>query len=88
MPLLKHPNKPAPVLNSGRNFSTTESMSLLDYRDSTTFWQAVRRAGVPFIRISARRAIFRERDLEAWMDARTIGGSSPAGSTAKKGAAV
>lgn len=48
-------------------------MVLLGYVDSTTFWQAVKRAGIPFVRISARRAIFRERDLEAWFDAQTVG---------------
>lgn len=66
-------NKPAPVLTSGRTFTTEEAMRLFNYKDSTTFFQAVRRAGIPFIRVSARRAMFRERDLEAWMDARTVG---------------
>jgi hypothetical protein len=61
-------------------------MRLLNYTDSTTFWQAVKRAGVPFIRISARRAIFRERDLEAWMDARTVG--APVRPTATTGGAL
>lgn len=53
-------------------------MRLFGYTDSTTFWQAVRRAGLPFVRVSSRRAVFRERDLEAWMDARTIGRTLPA----------
>lgn len=48
-------------------------MALLGYDDSTSFWQAVRRAGIPFVRISPRRSVFRERDIEAWMDARTVG---------------
>lgn len=65
---------PAPaVLGSGRVLSTEETMALLGYDDSTSFWQAVRRAGIPFVRISARRAVFRERDLEAWMDSRMVG---------------
>jgi len=63
----------SPVLSSGRTFSTEEALALFRYEDSTTFWQAVRRAGIPFVRISARRALFRERDLEAWMDACTVG---------------
>ena len=66
--------KPAPVvLGSGRVLSTEETMAALGYDDRTSFWQAVRRAGLPFVRISARRAVFRERDLEAWMDDRTVG---------------
>jgi predicted DNA-binding transcriptional regulator AlpA len=76
-------NTPSPVLSSGRNFSTPEAMSLLGYKGSTEFWQAVRRAGIPYIRISARRAIFRERDLEAWMDAHTVG--APVRSVASQG---
>ena len=71
-------DRPAPVLSSGRTFDTEETMRLFGYSDSTTFWQAVRRAGIPFVRISARRALFRERDLEAWMDARTVGSTSKA----------
>jgi len=63
----------ANALASGRILSTEETMALLGYGDSTSFWQAVRRAGIPFVRISARRAVFRERDLESWLDARTIG---------------
>lgn len=53
--------------------STKETMTLFGYSDSTSFWQSVRRAGIPFVRVSARRALFRERDLEAWMDAKTVG---------------
>jgi hypothetical protein len=66
-------DRPAPVLSSGRTFTTEEAMRLFGYKDSTTFFQSVRRAGIPFVRVSARRTIFRERDLEAWMDARTVG---------------
>ena len=68
----------APVLSSGRTFKTEEVMNLLGYEDSTTFWQAVRRAGIPFVRVSTRRALFRERDLEAWMQARTVGNTRAA----------
>lgn len=81
MPDQNTQDRPAPVLSSGRNFTTEEAMRLLDYKDSTTFWQAVRRAGVPFVRVSARKALFRERDLEAWMDARTVGAVRPAAAT-------
>jgi excisionase family DNA binding protein len=57
----------------GRTLRTAEAMRLLGYKDSTTFWQAVRRGGLPFVRVSARRALFRECDIEAWMEARTVG---------------
>lgn len=60
-------------LPSGRIITTKDVMSLLGYKDSTTFWQFAKRCGLPFIRVSARRAVFRERDIEAFMDARTVG---------------
>lgn len=53
-------------------------MNLLGYKGSTEFWQAVRRAGIPFVRVSKRRAIFRECDLETWMQARTVGATARA----------
>jgi len=72
------PNKnkktlPVTLLGSGKVLSTEETMALLGYFDKTTFWQMVKRAGIPHVRLSARRAVFRERDLEAWMDAQTVG---------------
>ena len=63
------------LLGSGRVLSTEETMRLFGYDDTTSFWQAVRRAGIPFVRISPRRAIFRERDLDAYFDSRTVGAS-------------
>ncbi len=63
----------APVFSTGRIFQTKDAMQLLGFSDSTSFWQAVKRSGLPYVRISARRAIFRETDLTAWMDSRVIG---------------
>jgi predicted DNA-binding transcriptional regulator AlpA len=54
---------------------TAEVMELFGYADSTTFWQAVRRAGIPFVRVSSRKSLFREHDIEAWMRSRTKGGA-------------
>ncbi|MBC8008595.1 MAG: hypothetical protein H7067_00685 [Burkholderiales bacterium] len=68
------------ILGSGRLLSTTEVMALLGYRDSTTFWQAMRRIGLPFVRLTAKKAVFREADVEAWLSARTVG--APARSSA------
>ena len=48
-------------------------MSLLHYSDPKNFWSAVVAAGVPYVRITLRKAIFREADLEAWLDQRTVG---------------
>ena len=65
--------KPPALLGSGRILSTTETMAITGHSDRTSFWQSVKRAGIPYVRISARRAIFRETDLEAWMRAKTVG---------------
>lgn len=65
------------LIGSGRILQTAEVMRLLGYGDCTTFWQAARRAGLPHIRVSARKAVFRERDVERWMDSRTIGAALP-----------
>lgn len=48
-------------------------MKILGYSDTTSFWQAEKRAGIPYVRISARRAIFEKRAVQAWIDQRTIG---------------
>ncbi len=47
--------------------------SLLAYSDPSTAWKAVRKAGVPFIRINPRRILFEESQVRAWLDRRTVG---------------
>jgi hypothetical protein len=48
-------------------------MKLLHYDDPKNFWNAVKAAGCPFVRISARKAIFLERDLTRWLEAKSVG---------------
>ena len=64
------------LLSSGKILSTAEVMGLLGYTDSTSFWQTAKRSGLPFVRVSAKRAVFREQDLENWMRSRTVGAPS------------
>jgi hypothetical protein len=47
---------------------------LLGYTDVGAFWAAVRRAGVPHIRINRRRIVFEEAAVMAWLKSRTVGG--------------
>lgn len=57
----------------GSFYSSREVMELLGYKDSTTFFQAVRRIGLPYVRITRSKTVFRADDLNAWMASRTVG---------------
>ncbi len=61
-------------LAGARFLSSREVMPLLGYRDLSGFWDAVKAAGIPFIRINSRRCVFEESSLRAWLDRRTVGG--------------
>ena len=63
----------APTLGGARFLTAKEVKPLLGYTDTAAFWHAVRRAGIPFIRINRRRIIFEESALRAWLDSRTVG---------------
>lgn len=51
-------------------------MNLLGYSDRSSFWLAIKAAGIPFVRINSRRCLFEEAAVRAWIDRRTIGGAS------------
>jgi hypothetical protein len=38
-------------------------MELLGYQDRASFWDFVRRSGVPHVRLNARRILFEEQAL-------------------------
>jgi hypothetical protein len=46
-------------------------MKALGYRNRAAFWEFVRSAGVPHIRLNARRIIFDEAALMDWMERRS-----------------
>lgn len=48
-------------------------MRLTGHRDRSAFWQWARRAGLPFIKLSAKRYVVEEPTLRAWLDSRTVG---------------
>lgn len=63
-----------PVAASGvRLLTTAEAMSLFRSKDKTAFKQLALRSGIPFIRVGKRKVLWRESDLIAFMDARTVG---------------
>ena len=45
----------------------------LGYSDRAAGWAAVKAAGIPFVRINQRRALFDEAAVQAWIDSRTVG---------------
>ena len=50
---------------------TKDAMKFMCYSDADTFLRAVKRDGVPFIRINARRIGFEMKSLRAWKQKRT-----------------
>ena len=59
--------------DGARFLTAAQVMPLLGYSDRSAFWCAVKAAGIPFIRINARRCLFEESAVRAWLDARTVG---------------
>jgi predicted DNA-binding transcriptional regulator AlpA len=51
-------------------------MATLGYSDRSSFWTAVKAAGIPFVRINSRNCVFEESALRAWIKSRTVGGAS------------
>ena len=59
---------------SDRRFLKSEIVrNMLGYSDAASFWSAVRKGGIPHIRINARRIMFDEAAVRAWLDSRTVG---------------
>ena len=48
-------------------------MERLGYADGPSFYRFVRSAGLPHIRLNARRIMFDEATLNDWLARRTIG---------------
>jgi len=48
-------------------------MRLTGHSDRSAFWQWARRAGMPFIKLSAKRYVIEESAFRAWLNSRTIG---------------
>lgn len=69
-------NKPGPLAEE-RFLKPADIAPLLGVKYSETaragFWRAVRRAGVPFIRVNDRKMVFEESAVRAWMDSRRVG---------------
>lgn len=62
---------PATLLNGRRFLKSTTVMTLLGYNDRSSFWGFVRSAGVPHVRLNARRIMFEEQALTEWLNRRS-----------------
>lgn len=54
-------------------FKSDQVMTMLGYSDRSSFWQAVRQSGIPYVRVNARRCIFDREQLMAWIQRRSVG---------------
>jgi predicted DNA-binding transcriptional regulator AlpA len=61
-----------PAMPSERRFLRSGSvMALLGYRNRASFWEFVRRKGVPHVRLGPRKIVFDEVALKAWLARRS-----------------
>lgn len=65
--------KPQLALSGVKMLTTREAMSFFRATDTASFLQLARRSGIPFIRIGARKLLWRESDLIAFTESRTVG---------------
>ena len=62
---------PATFFGGHRYLRSAAVMALLVYRNRASFWEFVRRSGVPHVRLNARRIMFEEQALRAWLARRS-----------------
>ncbi len=60
---------------SSGTLDTKGAMHRLGYISAKGFWQAVRRLGVPYSKLSARNCVFRTSDIDAVLSRRQVGSS-------------
>jgi len=64
----------APVVTTvAATMTQREAMKLLGYSDRESFWVAIRRLGIPYSKLSERRALFRREDIDAVLKQRQVG---------------
>lgn len=58
---------------TGQLMTTPEASEYLRYKVETLKWWRSHGGGPPFIKINGRLVRYRVRDLDAWLDKRTVG---------------
>jgi predicted DNA-binding transcriptional regulator AlpA len=49
----------------------SEVMSLLHYTNRASFWEAAKKEGIPFFKITKRRILFCRRAVENWLQSKS-----------------
>ena len=62
---------PGTFFGGHRYLKSAAVMALLGYRNRASFWAFVRHSGVPHVRLNARRIMFEEQALLAWLARRS-----------------
>lgn len=57
-------------LNNMELITPSEVMSLLHYTNRASFWEAAKKEGIPFFKITKRRILFCRRGIEKWLQSR------------------
>jgi predicted DNA-binding transcriptional regulator AlpA len=55
------------TLNGRRYLKSSAVMEMLGYKNRASFWDFVRRSGVPHVRLNQRRIMFDEIALADWL---------------------
>ncbi len=55
------------ILAGRRYLKSNVVMELLGYQNRAAFWEFIRSAGVPHVRLNARRIMFEEQALSDWL---------------------
>ena len=53
----------------------SEVMSLLHYTNRASFWEAAKKEGIPFFKITKRRILFCRRAVENWLKSKSSNNS-------------
>lgn len=61
----------APPLNGRRYLPSRTVMEMLNYRNRASFHEWIKSSGVPHTRLNARKIVFDESALSAWLETRT-----------------
>ena len=58
------------TLNNTELMTPSEVMILLRYTNRASFWEAAKKEGIPFFKITKRRILFCRRGIEKWLRSR------------------
>ena len=59
----------------GQFMKPAEVMKLLGYRNRSSFWQFVKRTGIPYVSLGLRTKRFETGALRSYIDAKAVGNS-------------